>query len=260
MIRNTTDLHYLSGNYYSSMKKTLTIVLLFSIAQVFAAKKPKDQYVSIKTSFGECIIKLYNETPLHRDNFLKLAKQGFYNGTLFHRVIDEFMIQGGDPDSKNAPTGKLLGEGDAGYTVPAEFNDSLFHKKGVLAAARDNRPDKASSSCQFYLVQGNKFTDEQLDALEIKRLQYKIPDWQRNIYKTIGGTPHLDRSYTVYGEIVKGIDMVDSIAVVAKDQNNRPVADVKMTVSILKRSEVRRLKKELAKLTAANTQPIHKRL
>lgn len=211
------------------------------------AAKPKNQYIRIKTEFGECIVKLYNETPLHRDNFLKLTKKGFYNGTLFHRVIKDFMIQGGDPDSKTAKPDSLLGEGDVGYTIPAEFRDSLFHKKGVLAAARDNNPEKASSGCQFYLVQGKIFTDEQLNSVEEKRLKFKIPEWQRQVYKTIGGSPHLDRNYTVYGEIIVGLDMVDKIAVLTTDKNNRPKQDVKMDITILKRREAKKLEKQLAK-------------
>ncbi|WP_443945267.1 peptidylprolyl isomerase [Pedobacter sp. AW1-32] len=225
------------------MKKLLLACILFATLSVSAAK-PKHQYVRIKTTFGACIIMLYNETPLHRDNFLKLVKSGFYNGTLFHRVIKDFMIQGGDPDSKKAMPDSLLGEGDVGYTIPAEFRDSLFHKKGVLAAARDNNPEKASSGCQFYLVQGKVFTDEQLNSLEEKRLKFKIPEWQRAVYKTQGGTPHLDRNYTVYGEIVEGIAMVDSIAVVAKNSQDRPLTDVKMEVSLLKKREAKKLEKQ----------------
>lgn len=213
--------------------------------------KPKHQYVKIKTEQGECIILLYDETPLHRDNFIKLTQNGTYNGTMFHRVIKDFMIQGGDPDSKNAVKGTLLGEGTVGYTIPAEFRDSLFHKKGVLAAARDNNPEKASSGSQFYLVQGKKFTDEQLDVLEKTRLKSKIPEKQREIYKTIGGTPHLDRNYTVYGEIVKGIDLVDKIAGLETDSNNRPLTDVKMTITVLKRREAKKLEKEFAKQAKA---------
>jgi len=227
------------------MKKLLLLLCTFSMLSAFAAK-PKNQYVRIKTAYGECIIKLYNETPLHRDNFIKLAKSGFYNGTLFHRVIKEFMIQGGDPQSKTAKPDSLLGNGDVGYTIPAEFRDSLFHKKGVLAAARDNNPEKASSGCQFYLVQGKVFTDEQLNVLEEKRLKFKIPEWQRAIYKTIGGTPHLDRNYTVYGEIVSGLDMVDRIATLETDKNNRPKADAKMEVNVLKRREAKKLEKQIA--------------
>jgi peptidyl-prolyl cis-trans isomerase B (cyclophilin B) len=161
------------------------------------------------------------------------------------------MIQGGDPDSKTAQPGTLLGEGTVGYTVPAEFRDSLFHKKGVLAAARDNNPEKASSGSQFYIVQGKTFTDAQLDDLENKRLKFKLPQYQREVYKTIGGTPHLDRNYTVYGEVVKGLEMVDKIAIVKTDGNNRPLEDVKMTINVLKRREARKLEKELARQAKA---------
>lgn len=226
------------------MKKIITLLFCLCLSSAFAAK-PTHRYFKIATEKGECIVMLYNTTPLHRDNMIKLVKNGFYQGTLFHRVIKSFMIQGGDPDSKNAAPGKELGNGDVGYTIPAEFRDSLFHKKGVLAAARDDNPKMASSGCQFYIVQGKIFTDPQLDSLETKRLHYKIPQWQREIYKTIGGTPHLDRKYTAYGEVVKGLSMIDEIATVPTDSNNRPMADIKMTVKMLKRREARRLEKEL---------------
>ncbi|MET3113121.1 cyclophilin family peptidyl-prolyl cis-trans isomerase [Pedobacter sp. CG_S7] len=224
---------------------TLFLVLFFSIT---FAKKPENKYIKITTIHGEFLIKLYNETPLHRDNFIKLAKKGFYNGTIFHRVIKDFMLQGGDPDSKKAASGVTLGGGDVGYTIPAEFRDNLFHKKGVLAAARDDNPLKASSGCQFYLVQGKKFTDEQLDSLENKRLHFKLPLNQRQVYKTIGGTPHLDRNYTVYGEIVRGIELIDQIAAVNTDEGNRPVTDEKMTVTVLKKREAKKLEKRLLAL------------
>ena len=229
------------------MKKALTLCLLLITFSSFA-KRP-NYYVRIKTAFGDCIIRLYNETPLHRDNFIKLTKKGHYNGTLFHRVIQNFMIQGGDPDSrdtaKNKP-GMELGNGDVGYTVPAEFRDSLFHKRGVLAAARDDLPSKASSGCQFYIVEGKRFTDEDLDKLIQTRLKGRqIPASQRAIYKSVGGSPHLDQNYTVYGEVVSGIDMVDLIAAVKKDKNDRPLTDVAMTVSLLKKRECRRLDKLL---------------
>lgn len=226
------------------MKKIITLLFCLCLSSVFAAK-PTHRYFKITTEKGECIVMLYNTTPLHRDNMIKLVKKGFYQGTLFHRVIKSFMIQGGDPDSKNAASGKELGNGDVGYTIPAEFRDSLFHKKGVLAAARDDNPKMASSGCQFYIVQGKVFTDPQLDSLENKRLHYKIPQWQREIYKTIGGTPHLDRKYTAYGEVVKGLPLIDEIAAVPTDSNNRPLADIKMTVKMLKRREARRLEKEI---------------
>lgn len=229
------------------MKNFLILMLCLCFASAFAAK-PKHRYVKIQTDLGDCIVKLYNETPQHRDNFLKLTAEGLYNGTLFHRVIKDFMVQGGDPDSKKAISGALVGEGTVGYTIPAEFHDSLFHKKGVLAAARDNNPDKASSGSQFYLVQGKVFTAEQLDALEKNRLRFKLPQWQREIYKTTGGVPHLDRNYTVYGEIVKGIELIDQIAAAKTDNNNRPLNDVRMTITILKRAEAKKLEKQLAKL------------
>ncbi|WP_457268919.1 peptidylprolyl isomerase [Pedobacter sp. UYEF25] len=228
------------------MKRFLLLFFSCYTIATFAAK-PKNKYVKIETGYGACIVKLYNQTPLHRDNFVKLAKRKFYNGLLFHRVIKDFMIQGGDPDSRNAKPDSLLGEGDVGYTIKAEFNDSLFHKKGVIAAARDDNPEKASSGCQFYLVQGKVFTDEQLDKLEKTRLHFAIPVWQREVYKTIGGVPHLDRNYTVFGEIVSGISMVDSIAKMPTDKNDRPIADVKMKITLLRRGQVRRLERELAK-------------
>jgi peptidyl-prolyl cis-trans isomerase B (cyclophilin B) len=230
------------------MKKLLIAFFLFAVTAAFA-KPPKNQYVRIKTSYGDCIIRLYNETPKHRDNFIKLVKKGFYNGTLFHRVIQNFMIQGGDPDSKDpqkAKPGAELGNGDVGYTVPAEFRDSIFHKRGVLAAARDDNPAKASSGCQFYIVEGKRFTDGKLDSLEQTRLKgRKIPVWQREYYKSVGGVPHLDQNYTVYGEVVTGIDMVDRIAAVKKDKRDRPLEDVPMTVELLTKKECRQLDKIL---------------
>lgn len=226
------------------MIKYFTLVLfLFASA---AIAKPGHNYVRIKTNKGECIIMLYNQTPKHSANFLKLASEGFYNGTLFHRVIKEFMIQGGDPDSKTAKSGQTLGEGDLGYRIDAEFRDSLFHKKGVLAAARDNNPEKASSASQFYIVQGKKWTDEALEEVRINRMNGReIPLAQRLVYKKIGGAPHLDQNYTVFGELVKGLDMVDNIAAVKTSAGDRPVEDVSMEISILKKREVRKLEKQM---------------
>ncbi|TSJ42979.1 peptidylprolyl isomerase [Mucilaginibacter corticis] len=231
------------------MKRLFTLVILLTTLTAFA-KPPKNQYVRISTSYGDCIIRLYNETPKHRDNFIKLAKKGFYNGTLFHRVIQNFMIQGGDPDSrdtsKNKP-GAELGNGDVGYTVPAEFNDSLYHKRGVLAAARDDNPAKASSGCQFYIVEGKRLTDEDLDKLVQGRLKGRaIPAAQREVYKTVGGTPFLDQNYTVYGEVVTGIEMVDRIAGVKKDERDRPLQNVPMTVTVLSKGECKDLDKILS--------------
>lgn len=206
------------------MKKFLLFLLpLF----LFSFDKPKEKVylVALTTKFGVITLRLYNETPKHRDNFLKLTREGFYNGTLFHRVIKDFMIQGGDPDSKNAKPDQALGNGDVGYRIPAEFNTNLFHKKGALAAARDNNPEKASSGCQFYIVQGKKFTDADLDNLE-QKMKVKLSAAQREAYKAIGGTPHLDRNYTVYGEVVSGLEHVDEIAAVKTGAGDRPLEDV----------------------------------
>ena len=225
------------------MKKLLLFLLLLANLAVFA-KGPKNQYIRIKTSYGQCIIRLYNQTPKHRDNFIKLTRQGFYNGTLFHRVIQNFMIQGGDPDSKKAKPGDGLGNGDLGYTIPAEFRDSLFHKRGVLAAARDNNPDKASSSCQFYIVEGKRQTNAYLDSLEQTRLKgHPVPEWQREWYRSVGGTPQLDHNYTVYGEVVSGLEMVDRIAAVKTDAHDRPLADVPVTIELLSKKECNQLDK-----------------
>jgi peptidyl-prolyl cis-trans isomerase B (cyclophilin B) len=226
------------------MKKTLIACLVFLSLNALAAK-PKHQFIRISTDKGSCVVLLYNQTPLHRDNFVKITQEGKLSETLFHRVIKSFMIQGGDPDSKTAKPGQALGDGDWGYTVPAEFRDSLFHKKGVIAAARDDNPTKASSACQFYLAQGKVFTDEQLDLLEQNRLKRKIPTWQREVYKTLGGIPHLDQNYTVFGEVVQGIEMIDTIATVKTGAADRPVDDVRMTVTVLKKKEAKKLEKQL---------------
>lgn len=209
-------------------------VLFFSCASLQKLRKAdlkKD--VVLETNYGTMRVRLSDETPQHRDNFLKLAKSRYYDGILFHRVIHKFMIQAGDPDSRKAAPGKPLGEGGPGYTIPAEFNSALFHKKGVIAAARegdDVNPQKASSGSQFYIVQGKVWTDGGLDTLEIKRLNgRKIPSEQRATYKTIGGTPHLDQHYTVFGEVIEGLNVIDTIAAVAtsKDKDkDRPLKDV----------------------------------
>lgn len=226
----------------------IATILFLAVCNMAFAAKPQNAYVRIKTAQGECIVRLYNETPKHKENFIKLAKEGFYNKTLFHRVIKEFMIQGGDPDSKNAKPGQMLGAGGLSYTIPAEFNLDLFHKKGALAAARDNNPAKASSATQFYLVQGKTYTDEELNQIEQFRLNgRKLSAAQRQAYKTVGGTPFLDQNYTVFGEIVKGVQLVDAIAAVPTDGNNRPQADIAMEVSLLKKREVKKLEKALVK-------------
>lgn len=189
------------------------------------------------TTEGIIDMKLYDETPKHRDNFVKLVKDNVYDSLLFHRVIKNFMIQGGDPDSKNAAKGALLGEGDLGYTVEAEFMPELhFHRRGALAAARegdDVNPSKASSASQFYIVWGNVFTKEQLDRLVSSYKQrtgkdITITPEQFEVYTTIGGTPHLDGDYTVFGEVVKGLEVVDAIQSEKCDRNDRPLKDVRI--------------------------------
>ncbi|MBI4946666.1 MAG: peptidylprolyl isomerase [Bacteroidetes bacterium] len=275
------------------MKFFRLIFFLFSFSfgeiQSEAAAQNPDTIVLIETSYGNIKLKLYNETPLHRDNFIKLIEKHFYDSLLFHRVINTFMIQGGDPDSKNAPAGKILGDGDLGYTIPAEFNQKLFHKRGVLAAARngdEENPEQSSSGCQFYIVQGKVFTDSLLAVIEkrITRIKaynkivrnkenntlfdklntytqqgnidsvkiirakidqltdkefpnippYKFSNEQLKAYTTVGGTPHLDGSYTVFGEVIEGMDVVDKIASVPRTRSDRPLMDVPMKISIVK--------------------------
>ncbi len=273
------------------MKKIMLLAVLAGLLmnQSYGLpKKKREPKVQIKTEFGIIKIKLYNDTPSHRDNFVKLTKEGFYTDLLFHRVIQNFMIQGGDPDSKNAAPGKLLGEGDLGYSIPAEINPKYFHRKGVLAAAREGdqvNPEKKSSACQFYILQGRVFRTGELDSLQMKleesrkrnMLQQKLKliepelnrlrqegnqneiiarinslkdevmaqvaklppirftEEQRNAYTTVGGYPSLDNNYTIFGEVVEGLDVVDKIAAQATDQNDRPLKDLKFSVSMLKR-------------------------
>ena len=196
--------------------------------------------ILLKTDSGDIRIRLSDSTPLHRNNFLKLVKVGYFDGLLFHRVINNFMIQSGDPDSRNAPAGKPLGEGGPAYTIPAEFRATLFHHRGALGAARDNNPEKASSASQFYLVQGKVFTDAGLDSVEQFRLEgRKIPATQREAYKTIGGTPHLDQRYTVFGEIIEGYEVVERIAATRTSKDidlDRPLTDIHiLSATLVKR-------------------------
>ena len=271
----------------------LLIILAFSAVACKSGQKKdgnmeKETVLKIETSMGDIKVKLYNETPKHRDNFIKLAKDGTYNGTLFHRVIKDFMVQAGDPESKNAPKGKMLGSGDVGYTVPAEFvYPKYFHKKGALSAARQGdevNPKKESSGCQFYIVTGKVFNDSTLLNMEQQKNQNKVteafnalaqkhmkeiykmrkandqdglyalqdtlfiqaeaeaakqPDFhftpeQIKAYTTVGGTPHLDGEYTVFGEVVEGMDIVDKIQQVKTDRSDRPEEDVKIiNVSVI---------------------------
>ena len=278
------------------MKQNFWILLIILACSAVACKSgqkkdgnmEKETVLKIETSMGDIKVKLYNETPKHRDNFIKLAKDGTYNGTLFHRVIKDFMVQAGDPESKNAPKGKMLGSGDVGYTVPAEFvYPKYFHKKGALSAARQGdevNPKKESSGCQFYIVTGKVFNDSTLLNMEQQKNQNKVteafnalaqkhmkeiykmrkandqdglyalqdtlfiqaeaeaakqPDFhftpeQIKAYTTVGGTPHLDGEYTVFGEVVEGMDIVDKIQQVKSDRSDRQEEDVKIiNVSVI---------------------------
>ncbi len=217
------------------MKKLsfLAALIIFAVSVSYAqAPKAKTNVqkqtkILIETEFGNMTAVLYNETPQHRDNFLKLVKQGWYNGSIFHRVIKNFMIQGGGQESKM---------NDPGYKVPAEFVTKYFHKKGALAAARQAdqvNPKKASSGSQFYIVQGQVLNDQQLDMFQ-KQTNKAISTERRATYKTIGGTPHLDDQYTVFGEVISGLDVIDRIAAVQTAAGDKPVKDVKMKITVIK--------------------------
>ncbi len=216
------------------MKRLLLLsVVLFttvSIAFTQTAKTPvapKQTKVLIETEFGNMTAVLYNETPQHRDTFLKLVKQGWYNGSIFHRVIKNFMIQGGGQGNQM---------NDPGYTVPAEFVSKYFHKKGALAAARKGdqvNPKKASSGSQFYIVQGQVLNDQQLDMFQ-KQTNKVISPERRAAYKKTGGTPHLDDEYTVFGEVISGLEVIDKIAAVQTGPGDKPVKDVKMKITVIK--------------------------
>ena len=262
--------------------------LIHCNSALYAKDSIPETKIVIETAQGNIKIKLYNQTPLHRDNFIKLVKEGYFDSLLFHRVIQNFMIQGGDPDSKNAPAKVELGNGGPGYTIPAEFNNQLFHKKGVLAAARDSdleNPSQASAGSQFYIVQGKVFNDsllqvqakrntrlklynrivnkkenahlikmyktfvetkqtdstlyindiinKQVDAVLAHEPLHTFSDEQIKTYKTLGGTPHLDGSYTILGEVFEGLEVVDAIAKQKTDKNDRPNNDVRMKISII---------------------------
>ena len=197
--------------------------------------KEKTTMVIISTDLGEMKAVLDNETPHHKENFIKLAKEGYFDGCLFHRVIDGFMIQGGDPDSKTAKPGQMLGQGGPGYTIPAEFKQELIHKKGALAAARmadQVNPQKASSGSQFYIAQGKSYTENELNMLS-SRMGKAFNKQQIEAYTTVGGVPFLDYEYTVFGEIVEGLEVIDKIAAVEKDRRDRPVQDIKMTIKVV---------------------------
>ncbi|KGE14825.1 peptidylprolyl isomerase [Sphingobacterium deserti] len=233
------------------LRKILTFVFTLLVGGVVFAKTPVFHYVVIKTDKGTCLLKLYNETPKHRDNFVKLVDSGYYDSLLFHRVIHNFMVQGGDPDSRYAAEKQALGNGGPDYTIPAEMQEGLIHKKGTIGAARDDNPAKQSSGSQFYFVQGRVFSNAALDSLEQFRLKgKKLSDAQRKAYTTVGGTPHLDGNYTVFGELMNGVETIDNIAAVKTDEKDRPIRDLRMSMKLLTRREALNLEREAAGLPA----------
>lgn len=206
---------------------------------VAAQTATKERLVEISTDYGVMVAKLYDSTPLHRDNFIKLVEQKFYDSLLFHRIINEFMIQGGDPASKDTSGRTPPGEGEAaGSKIPAEFRNYFFHKKGALAAARDDNPEKASSNCQFYIVQGKIIPPADLDKIYNARVKTANPSFsytktQKETYNRIGGTPFLDQGYTVFGEVISGLDVIDKIAGLPKDESDKPLQSVRMKIKML---------------------------
>jgi peptidyl-prolyl cis-trans isomerase B (cyclophilin B) len=273
------------------MNRILTFFIIFTfIVTSCAQKKGHDYVITIKTSYGDMVAVLYDETPKHKENFIKLTKEKFYDSLLFHRVIEEFMIQGGDPNSKNAKPGQSLGNGGPGYTVDAEFHPKYFHEKGAFSAARlsdQMNPTKASSGSQFYIVQGKKYSEEEITQLEeamqynkkngalrdvLARPEYQSvrqtvmdkqregdgpwlqsffeqadtlirkvkPDYtsftftpeQKKRYVEAGGSPHLDGDYTVFGKVIKGLEVIDKIAAVQKGPGDRPVEDIRMVITV----------------------------
>ena len=215
-------------------KKILVLLLFLPLLTNAQQRRKKDYLVAIATDFGTMHLILHDQTPKHKANFIKLTDEHFFDGLLFHRVIENFMIQGGDPQSRTAVMGQSLGNGDVGYRIPAEFDPNLFHRKGALAAARDGNPEKASSGCQFYVVHGRVWDDAGFDTQRqrITTMKGRQPtDEQVSLYKTIGGTPHLDGNYTVFGQVIAGLAVIDSIAKQPRGPADRPTANVKMTVS-----------------------------
>jgi peptidyl-prolyl cis-trans isomerase B (cyclophilin B) len=221
-----------SGNYTVVLKATKGSKTV-TRKQMIQVTAPERCLVEIETEFGTMTAELYNATPKHRDNFIKLAEEGYYNDLLFHRVIKNFMIQGGDPNSRNAPAGQSLGFGGPSHLVPAEFVDTLAHFKGALCAARTNNPEKKSSGSQFYIVQGGPVTADVLTQIETMKRFHYTPD-QRAEYLAVGGTPHLDRDYTVFGRVIKGLDVIDKIAASPTGPGDRPSKDVKMKILVIK--------------------------
>lgn len=224
-----------SGNYIVTLK-AISGTKKNESKQVIQVQAPHDCLVQIETAFGNMTIQLYDATPQHRDNFIKLVEEGYYNDLLFHRVISGFMIQGGDPMSRNSNPAVGLGGGGPGYEVPAEFVDTLIHVKGALAAARTGdgvNPEKKSSGSQFYIVDGKPVTEAQLDQYEAsKNFHYSMEN--RADYLKYGGTPFLDREYTIFGRVVEGLDVIDKIAAQKTGRGDRPEKDVKMKMKVIK--------------------------
>lgn len=219
------------------MKQILFILTFIFIFSGVFAQENKGKLVIFNTDLGDITILLYDETPLHQANFIKLAEEGFYDNQLFHRVMNNFMIQAGDPNSIGAAKDEMLGMSGPKYTIPAEFKENLFHKKGALAAARKEdafNPTKASSGSQFYIVQGQVFSEQQLDAFVRMGKHKKFTAEQIAVYTSIGGSPHLDNSYTVFGEVISGLEVIDKIASVEVDAYNRPLEDVSFRVKVVK--------------------------
>lgn len=216
---------------------TLFLFILFGNSKAQNIFDTKNSLIEIKTDFGDILITLYDETTLHRDNFLKLAEEGYFDNQLFHRLIKDFMIQGGDPNSINASSGELLGQGGPGYTIPAEINSKYFHKKGALAAARKGdevNPTKASSGSQFYIVDGSVISPEQLELMVKINKHVPFTPEQIKIYSEIGGAPHLDGNYTVFGEVKSGFEVLEEIMNLPVDAYNRPLVDIRFSISIIK--------------------------
>ena len=225
------------------MKKISLIILASFFCFTAFAKKTKqssNKKIKVETTLGSFTVELYADCPLHSANFLKLVQTHFYDSLLFHRIIKGFMIQGGDPTSKNAPAGSMLGSGGGPERIPAEFTNAHCHKRGSLCAARDMNPEKASSNCQFYIVDGKKVSDTEIENIK-KGKPNRYSEQQLLDYKTIGGTPFLDDNYTVYGEVVEGMETIEKIASVAKNAQDRPNEDVR----ILSMKELKKRKKFL---------------
>ena len=231
------------------MKRAFIAVMLTVMAAITIQGQTADSLdmtagtvrVKIETTMGDIVIRLYDATPIHRDNFVRLVKEGYYDGTLFHRVIRNFMIQGGDPSSKGAPADKQVGGGGPDYTLEAEIRPGLYHKRGALAAAREGdakNPERRSSGSQFYIVWGRTFSPRQIEYLADKQLREHpetggLSPLQQQLYSTLGGSPHLDGQYTVFGEVEQGLDVVERIQSVPTAPNDRPLENVSMTMKIV---------------------------